>query len=353
MARIVIELTNRCNLRCGHCFDERHAGTGDLPLGVIRKVLQEGKSCGIDELAFTGGEPTIHRQFDGIIREVCEAGYSFGFVSNGFNFSRIHSLLLRYRQWSKGATFSLDGATEATHDRLRGKGSYRQVMRAASICAFKDIPFTLNMVLTAQNRQEVEEMVWLGGRLGSRAVRFGHLMATPETAMRGLDLSPQERLEVEAEIWRLKESALILVAMAPGYFSESVFFPCAPLDLQELNLDCKANVTLCCHLSGYPGPIDRADFIGNLSEIGLAEAVNRSRKMVTSYLMEKQAKVAGGEFSALDHFPCWYCLKYFDKASWLKNFPNHPWVASNELWGKEVNGDNARGEKALASPAGG
>ena len=25
MARIVIELTNRCNLSCQHCFEERHA----------------------------------------------------------------------------------------------------------------------------------------------------------------------------------------------------------------------------------------------------------------------------------------------------------------------------------------
>jgi MoaA/NifB/PqqE/SkfB family radical SAM enzyme len=61
MARMIIELTNRCNLRCQHCFAERHAATGDLPLAVLAQVLQEGKDCGITHLAFTGGEPTIHR----------------------------------------------------------------------------------------------------------------------------------------------------------------------------------------------------------------------------------------------------------------------------------------------------
>ena len=64
MARLVIELTNRCNLCCLHCFTERHAATGDLPLTILDQVLHEGKGCGIDHLAFTGGEPTIHRQFD-------------------------------------------------------------------------------------------------------------------------------------------------------------------------------------------------------------------------------------------------------------------------------------------------
>jgi MoaA/NifB/PqqE/SkfB family radical SAM enzyme len=90
MARIVIELTNRCNLHCQHCYEERHAATGDLSLAMVDKVLQEGKSCGIDHLAFTGGEPTLHRQFAEIIRRVCGAGYTFSFVSNGMNFPQLY-----------------------------------------------------------------------------------------------------------------------------------------------------------------------------------------------------------------------------------------------------------------------
>jgi MoaA/NifB/PqqE/SkfB family radical SAM enzyme len=101
----------------------------------------------------------------------------------------------------------LDGAHAATHDRLRGQGSYRQVMRAASICILQDLPFTLNMVLTAHNRPDVAAMVALAARLGSAGVRFGWLMPTPETAARGLDLSPDERRAVEAAIRRLQSDA--------------------------------------------------------------------------------------------------------------------------------------------------
>ena len=198
--------------------------------------------------------PTLHRQFAEIVRLVCAASYRFGFVSNGSNFSHHYALLIEHREWLDGVTFSLDGARETTHDRLRGKGSYRQAMRAASICMFKEIPFTLNMVLTAENRSELREMIELGASLGSRAVRFGHLMSTPETALRGLDLSPKERLEVEDEIWRLKGPAPILVAMAPGYFSESPLFPCAPLKLQELNLDRRGNVRSVASYPVIPEP---------------------------------------------------------------------------------------------------
>ena len=70
--------------------------------------------------------------------------------------------------------------------------------------------------------------------------------------------------------------------------------------------------------------------MGNLSEISLPEAVNRSRTLVAVYLKEKQEKAARGELGPLDHFPCWFCVKYLDKSSWLKNFPNHPWAGEEE-----------------------
>jgi MoaA/NifB/PqqE/SkfB family radical SAM enzyme len=324
MARLVVELTNRCNLRCQHCFEERHAATGDLPLDIIEKVLREGRSCGINHLSFTGGEPTIHRQFDEIVRGVCEARYAFSFVSNGVTFPQIYPLLLTHRQWFTGVTFSLDGAREETHDWLRGKGSYRRVMRAASICVFKEIPFTLNMVLTAQNGHEVEEMVGLAARLGSRGVRFGHLMSTPASALRGLDLSPEQRRAVEAQIWRLQKLATIPIGMAPGYFSKSPFFPCGPLELEEFNLDYRANLTLCCQLSGYSGVNQGTDLIGNLSEVSLTDACDRFKRRVAIYLADKRETVRRGEFSELDHFPCWYCVNYLGKAAALKNVSRHP-----------------------------
>ena len=326
MARIVIELTNRCNLRCQHCFAERHAATGELPLAMLDQVLREGRHCGIDQVCFTGGEPTIHRQFEAITGRVCEARYPWSMVSNGQNFPQIYPLLLRSRPWFTGVTFSLDGARETTHDRLRGQGSYRRVLRAASICVVTAIPFTFNMVVTAQNRHEVGEMVWFAERLGSAGVRFGHVMPTPETSLRGLDLSPQERREVEAEIWRLQESAPVAVGMAPGYYSESPFFPCAPLELEEMNLDYRGNLTLCCQLSGYSGTPSETDVMGNLHAMSLAQAVDRFRQRVATYLADKRDKVDRGEFSGLDHFPCWYCVKYLDKVRGLTQLPNHPWV---------------------------
>ncbi|MCP4659435.1 MAG: radical SAM protein [bacterium] len=335
LRRIVIELTNRCNLRCRHCFRERHAATDDLPLEILEKVVREGRSCGLEQVSFTGGEPTLHpgfprrgtsEGFPDVVRLVAAAGYDFGFVSNGLIFPKIHPLLVEHRDHFEGVTFSVDGAREATHDRLRGQGSYRRVMQAATICTFKDLPFTFNMVLTAHNRGEVGEMIELAARLGCGGLRFGHLIPSSETARRHLDLTPHERRAVEAEVRRLGKTAAVPVGMASGFFNDEPFFACGPLALEELSLDYRGNVTLCCHLSGLDGPNCGADVVGNLHQLSLADACDRFRGRVASYLADKRRRVERGELGELDHFPCWYCAKYLDKVSGLAAFPRHPWA---------------------------
>jgi MoaA/NifB/PqqE/SkfB family radical SAM enzyme len=292
--------------------------------------LREGKQCNVDHLSFTGGEPTLHPKFSEIVSRLCSADYTFSFVSNGSTFPHIYPLLLERRRWFRGVTFSLDGAHQRTHDRLRGEGSFRQVTRAASICVVKDLPFSFNMVLTSQNRHEVKEMIELAAGLGSRGVRFGHLMPTPETDLAGLDLSPAERRESESEIWKLQKGSPVPVGMAPGYYSSSPFFACGPLELEEFNLDYQGNLTLCCQLSGYSGPGRGSDFVGSLREMSLVEACDRFAQRVATYLAGKQARVNRGEFGELDHFPCWYCVKYLGKAQRLEAIAHHSWTHGQE-----------------------
>ena len=299
-----MELTDRCNLRCRHCFDQRHAGSGDVPLTVVQRVLREAAACGVRHVSFTGGEPTLHPDFHQIVALSVEAGLTFSFVSNGSTFRKIYRHLLAHRESFHGVTFSLDGAREQTHDRIRGAGSYRQVMRAASVASVTGLPFTFNMVLTAENGVEVAEAVQQAGALGSRGVRFGYLMAGDGVDVDALALSLRERRTIEDEIHALQKTASIPVVMAPGYYSESPFFPCGPLEGEEVNVDCRGNLTLCCQLSGFWAGADRPDVVANLHDMSFAEALGTFRQRVTTYLQDKRARVADGKFSESDHFPC-------------------------------------------------
>ena len=326
MARIVIELTNRCNLSCQHCFSGRHGGNDDLPLSVLRNVLDEAADLGFDYLAFTGGDPTVHPRFPEVLAMTSESGYRFGFVTNGWNFASIYPRILPYRQQLGTITFSLDGATEATHDALRGKGSYRRVMKAASVCVALDLPFTFNMVITASSRHELDQMARLASALGSQGLRFGHLMPSPKTTAQDLDLSPSERRVVESQIQDLRRIYSMPIGIAPGFYTTSLF-PCAPLQMEEINIDCHGNLTKCCHLSSHGGGVGQGDVIGDLRDMSFAEAYASLVEENETFRAAKTQHLSSGSFKDTDYFPCWYCSLYYKKVDWLKRVKGNPWAS--------------------------
>jgi len=329
MARIVIELTNRCNLHCQHCFAGRHGGSDDLRLDIFCRILNEARASGFDHLSFTGGEPTLHPRFEEVLRLTYKAGYKFGLVTNGWSLAAIYQRILPYRERLDVITLSLDGATEETHDWLRGKGSYRAVMRAASVCVFEGIPFTINMVVTTRNRHEIQDMARLAIQLGSQGLRYGHLMPVPMISRHGLDLSPGERKAVESEIWDIQKQYSFPIAMAPGYYTTHLF-PCAALQMQELNIDYHGNIGRCCHLSGHGDGMGQGDIAGNFSDMSLAEAYDRLVEENERFHDAKMKHLSCGGFMDSDFFPCWYCSLYYRKLDWLKKLKWHPW--SGLMW---------------------
>ncbi len=132
MPSILIELTNRCNLSCKHCLDGRHGGEGgDLKMEIIEKILQSARAHGFDDLSFTGGEPTLHPRFIEILTMAYEAGYKFGFVTNGWNFTKIYEtsrgLHLRevrdnQRRSLLGHSLEIPSAIPVTEKRGRERG---------------------------------------------------------------------------------------------------------------------------------------------------------------------------------------------------------------------------------------
>jgi MoaA/NifB/PqqE/SkfB family radical SAM enzyme len=319
MPGVAVELTNHCNLSCKHCFDKRHSARGYLNIDTLETILYNAKQHGFDYISLTGGEPTLHPEFPKILEMVPSAGYEVGFVTNGWNFIDIYKRMTEALLKVAIITFSLDGAKESTHDALRCRGSFRHVMQAVSICTVKGISFTFNTVITSQNQDEIEALVELSAKLGSRGIRFGYLMPTQRSLAEKLVLDQAQLKETQAVIIKLQEKHELPIILAPGFYTHNLF-PCAPLQQTEFNIDWQGNVTLCCHLSGYGDGSSTKDIIGNFNELSFKEA-NRGLKHIVDQLHKyKNEHHDGPHFKDTDYFPCWYCLNYFEKVNCLKNF---------------------------------
>lgn len=75
-----LEITNQCNLQCGHCYADSgpYAGQGDrLVLADYLRLISESYSLGSREVQFIGGEPTLNRDLPKLIRHAAKIGYTF------------------------------------------------------------------------------------------------------------------------------------------------------------------------------------------------------------------------------------------------------------------------------------
>ncbi len=121
----LVEITSSCNLKCPMCYASSGPGGVHLPFEKVRAAIDrlvevEGAP---EVLQLSGGEPTIHPDFEGILDYACTQPIDYVMInSNGLRFAEDEALVARLAAHRKRIEvyFQLDGITEATTRTLRG-----------------------------------------------------------------------------------------------------------------------------------------------------------------------------------------------------------------------------------------
>ena len=115
---INLDLTTACNYNCPHCVDSKIINAGKiLNTEDIKQTIDTLKSHGLmSVILIGGGEPTLHRDFEKIVRHLKSQNMQVGIVTNG---SRLHLIkntaeILEKNDWLR---ISIDAATEKTFAR--------------------------------------------------------------------------------------------------------------------------------------------------------------------------------------------------------------------------------------------
>jgi len=123
-----------CNLSCTYCFVSSGPGIDRHRLmsrAEVHSRVLEALPLGVKEFYFTGGEPFVHPELLEILEDTLAHG-PCTVLTNGtlLTEARIRSL----RRLSEGTRYSLeirvslDGASPAEHDRLRGPGAFARAL---------------------------------------------------------------------------------------------------------------------------------------------------------------------------------------------------------------------------------
>lgn len=172
-----LEVAAACNLSCGHCF------AGSLPrreealrLDELDRLFAELAAMGCFRLSLTGGEPLLRKDLLQILDGALARGLCPSLTTNGLLLTEelAEELGRRSLVW---LNVSLDGATPASNDPIRGAGSWQRVCQKLTLLRGR-VAFSLAFTLTSTNVDEVQDCLRLAEQVGAAGAVFRPLYPT-------------------------------------------------------------------------------------------------------------------------------------------------------------------------------
>jgi len=177
---IHLEITNACNLRCAHCYVS--AGSklpNELSYDELISVVDQLEPFSGKLVAITGGEAVVRKGALDLV-EYCavERGHRVDLYTNAYKFPRAFAERVAHiNEITNGRVtlqVSLEGATAATNDMIRGKGVYESVL--ASLAMFRQLGLNRHtqilICITKYNIHELDDMIELAERYDIRRLAF-------------------------------------------------------------------------------------------------------------------------------------------------------------------------------------
>src|SRR4030066_1791103 len=116
---INLDLTSACNFSCPFCVDSRLINAGrSLTVEEVKKTIDTLHSHGLlSVILIGGGEPTLHKDFEEIVRTIKSKRIQIGIVTNGSRLEKIEAVVeeLKEKDWIR---ISIDAAGEKVFKNL-------------------------------------------------------------------------------------------------------------------------------------------------------------------------------------------------------------------------------------------
>lgn len=212
----IVELTNRCNLKCAHCYcnqavENEEVKTRELSTADLFRIFDDIEKRGCLWLVLTGGEPLVREDFFEIYGYAKKKGFLISLFTNATLVTpEVADLLEEFPPYEVEVT--LYGATRDVYERVTGvRGSFDRCMAGIRNLYDRKIPLNLKTMAITLNKDELSEIEAFAKSIKA-PFRFDPLLQSrvdgsngpcryrlsPEEVVR-LDLESRERLEAWKE----------------------------------------------------------------------------------------------------------------------------------------------------------
>ena len=174
---VVWNMTQRCNLRCVHCYarSENISYDNELNREQSLKMIDDLANFGVPVILFSGGEPLVHPLLAEYAEYAVKKGMRAVVSTNGTLITAEKAKVLKEIGLSY-VGISLDGLEE-THDKFRGlKGAFKKAMQGIKNCQEAGIKVGLRFTINKRNVHEIPGIFDLLEKLEIPRACFYHLV---------------------------------------------------------------------------------------------------------------------------------------------------------------------------------
>ncbi|WP_211228518.1 radical SAM protein [Glycomyces tenuis] len=218
--KALVQITERCNLHCGHCFVSSGDWGEHMPAeAIISRVIPRLKAAGVERLTLTGGEPFVHPEIMVICRAVRAAGLPLAICTNATS-TTDEQIAELVALGGVHINVSFDGFRPESHGKFRGSQSsfettVETTRKFASAGLLQGLLSTPNALAASE---EFAELCAFAADVGARYVLMNPLSAF------GRGIATKARLAADDE--RMRAIAAVTARFdSPGMQTVRIRFP--------------------------------------------------------------------------------------------------------------------------------
>jgi len=177
-------LTERCNLRCRHCYQKRkkpeEMSADELKCEIdgameMLKAWEEDYDIAFSpSIHFTGGEPFVYRGLWDVIAHARRCGFNVAILTNG-SLVTAEDAVKASHLGIVDVQVSLEGPPEI-HDGIRGPGSFAAAVKGARLLIEAGNKVSANMTFSGLNVGSIGETTEIARGIGFSAMGFSRLV---------------------------------------------------------------------------------------------------------------------------------------------------------------------------------
>ena len=192
-----IEITEKCNLKCKHCYLE--AGickTSMIDYDRFEKLVDEMVANHVLNVEITGGEIFMHPRVLDILKLCYKKFAMLGILTNGTIMTDEVLELIAENKDRTVVNISIDAVDPDMHDEFRGmKGSWKASCNTIRRLADKGIKVRMASCISKDNMWEIDKLADLAVSLGASIFSFNFI----EEFGRGSEFSKEKGIENAVE----------------------------------------------------------------------------------------------------------------------------------------------------------